>query len=167
MTAFHLNGGGSAAASSPLAALAGSLTDFEVFEGMTAVFSGTSGGQYYIDRYRQHAAELRQIALSDLGLMWDAYQTLQNFMPGLEALVTGNGDSVMVTQEMADQAADIWQRLVAAAGPDLADLIHYEMARHNNLQDFVGQSFQEWFVDISADPPRPWIYLPAVRSDAP
>ncbi len=157
----------SAATRRPLLALAVSLTDFDVFEGLTAVFSGTTGGQYYIDQYRQHAAELRQIALSDLGLMWDAYQVLQNFMPGLEALVTGNGDSVIVTQEMADQATGIWQRLAAAASPDLAGLIDYELVRHNDLQDFVGQSFQEWFVEISADPPQPWIYLPAVRSDAP
>jgi hypothetical protein len=28
--------------------------------------------------------------------MWDAYGTLQNFMPGLEALVMGRGNEVRV-----------------------------------------------------------------------
>jgi hypothetical protein len=94
--------------------------------------------------------------------MWDGYGTLQNFMPGLEGLVTGSGDEFIVTQEMVDDALDIWTRIAAVAGPDLANTVNTQLAQTNNLQEFVGLSFDEWAVEIGVDPPADGVYLPAV-----
>jgi hypothetical protein len=138
------------------------LDDGGIFEGMAMLFNQTTGGQNYIDLYLDHAPEMGQIGLNDPQLMWDGYGTLQNFMPGLEGLVTGNGDQFVVTQEMVDDALDIWTRIAAVAGPELANVINSELAQYNNLQDFVGLSFDEWAIAIGVNPPADNIYLPAV-----
>jgi hypothetical protein len=129
---------------------------------MAGLFSQTTGGQHYIDLYFDHITEMGQLGLDDLDLLADAYGTLQNFLPGLEALVTGNGDQIIVTQEMVDDALDIWTRLAAAASPSLANAISTELTQTNNLQDFVGMSFDEWAKAIGVEPPPELIYLPFV-----
>jgi len=102
------------------------------------------------------------IGLADPQLMWDAYGTLQNFLPGLEGLVTGKGDEFAVTQEMVDDALDIWTRIAGAASPALANAINNELAQSNDLQDFAGMSFDEWAGEIGVNPPGNDIYLPLV-----
>jgi hypothetical protein len=139
--------------------------DAEVMRFMNSLFSQTMEGQGWVDRYNQHAAEMTQIGLSDPLLLWDGYRTLQNFMPGLEALVAGRGDEVVVTQAQVDDALDIWQRVAAQAGPELAGAINGELARFDNLQDFVGLTFDEWATAIGVDASSAgirWIYLPVV-----
>lgn len=136
------------------------LDDAAVYQDMTAVFNTTTGGQYYIDLYFAHVAEMGQIGLDDPQLLWDAYGTLQNFLPGLEGLVTGHGAEFVVTQEMVDDALDIWTRIAAAANPTLANVINNELAQSNNLQDFVGMTFDEWAIALGVNPPGDNIYLP-------
>jgi hypothetical protein len=138
------------------------LGDDTVFQGITGLFNATPTGQNYIGLYLDHAAEMGQIGLNDPQLMWDGYGTLQNFLPGLEALVTGDGDQIVVTQEMVDDALNIWTRITAVAGPELTAVINGELAQSNNLQDFVGLSFDEWAIAIGVNPPADNIYLPAM-----
>jgi hypothetical protein len=140
----------------------GPLADEGVFKGMSMLFGQTAAGQNYIDLYLDHAPEMAQIGLDDPQLMWDGYGTLQNFMPGLEGLVTGSGDEFIVTQEMVDDALDVWTRIAAVAGPQLANTINTQLAQSNNLQDYVGLSFDEWAVEIGVEPPADGVYLPAV-----
>ena len=141
-------------------AAVGPLDDVGVFQNMTTVFAATNGGQYYIDQYFTHATELGQIGRDDLELMWDGFGTLQNFLPGLEGLVTGNGSDFVVTQAMVDDALDVWTRIAAVASSDLANVINTELAQSNNLQDFVGLTFDEWAIAIGVHPPSNDIYLP-------
>jgi hypothetical protein len=141
----------------------GPLSDLEIFLAMTPLFQGTAAGQNYIDLYGQHFQEMTGIVLDDTGLLWDSFGTLQNFLPGLEALVSGRGDEVLVTQEMVDDALDIWQRLAAAGSPTLAATINNQLAQYNDLQDFVGLTFDEWAQAIGVNPPAENIYLPIIR----
>jgi hypothetical protein len=141
------------------------LGDGEVMRYMDGLFSQTTEGQAWVDRYNQHAAEMTQIGLSDPALLWDGYRTLQNFMPGLEALVAGRGAEVVVTQAQVDDALDIWERVAAQAGPELAGAINAELARFDDLQDFVGMTFDEWATAIGVDASSAgvrWNYLPVV-----
>jgi hypothetical protein len=135
--------------------------DQALFEGLAMVFAGSVGGQHYIDLYTQHGSEMGMLGLADPELLWDAFGTLQNFLPGLEALVSGRGDEVLVTQQMVDDALDIWQRLVAAGSAELAQVINDELAASNDLQDFVGLNFNQWARAIGVEPPI-IIYLPLV-----
>jgi hypothetical protein len=85
-------------------------------------------------------------------------------MPGLEALVTGRGDEVVVTGRMIAHAYDVWLSLSLYGSPELGSAIQAELARTNNLQDFAGLTFNEWALAIGVQPPeRPTVYLPLVR----
>jgi hypothetical protein len=139
------------------------LDDLGIFEGMTGLFSATPAGQSYIELYRQHGAEMGRTGLGDPQLLWDAYGTLQNFMPGLEALVTGHGDEMVVTQEMVDDALSIWTRLASSGSPALSAAINAELVQYNNLQDFVGMTFDGWAEAIGVNPPPESVYLPLLR----
>jgi hypothetical protein len=145
-----------------LQGITASLGDLAIFGTMTELFDAIPGGQYYIDLYRQHGSEMGQLGLDDPLLLWDAYGTLQNFLPGLEGLVTGQGDQFVVTQEMVNDALDIWQRLAAAGTPELAAMINNELAKYDDLQDFVGLTFNEWAVAIGVNPTVGRVYLPVV-----
>jgi hypothetical protein len=136
-----------------------------IFGAMTGLFAATSEGQQYIDLYHHHGGEMAQIGLNDPQLLWDAYGTLQNFLPGLEALVTGRGDEIVVTQKMVDDALSIWQRLADAGSPELAAAINAELVRYDSLRDFVGLSFDEWAESIGVTPPPEALYLPLVHRE--
>jgi hypothetical protein len=64
---------------------------------------------------------------------------------------------------MADDALDIWRRLAAAGSPALAQTINEELAASNDLQDFVGMTFDEWAEAIGVQPPQGGtLFLPLV-----
>jgi hypothetical protein len=153
--------GRQAASRSPLQ-LANPLTDFDIFADMASLFNLSQGGQFYIDLYQNHGSEMGQIGLEDPILLWDSFGTLQNFMPGLEALVTGRGDEFLVSQEMVDDALNIWQRLTDDASPELATGINTELAKYNNLQDFVGMSFDEWAQALGVEPLNKNLFMPSI-----
>ena len=150
-----------AAPVAPAVHLAGG-DDLVLFGALRKLFAASPGGQGYIDLYLQHGSEMGQLGLDDPALLWDAFGTLQNFLPGLEALVNGRGDEVLVTQQMVDDALDIWQRLAAAGSPELADVIKTELAASNDLKDFVGLSFNQWAEEIGVEPPSV-TYLPLLQ----
>jgi hypothetical protein len=141
------------------------MSDHAIFGAMTGLFNATASGQSYIELYRQHGSEMGQLGLNNPVLLWDAYGTLQNFLPGLEALVSGRGDEVIVTQEMIDDALSIWTRLADAGSPALSSAINTELDKYDNLQDFVGLSFDEWAESIGVTPPSDLLYLPVIHRD--
>lgn len=140
------------------------LDDSAIFGALGALFAASPGGQNYVSLYSRHGAEMAEIGLDDLELLWDSYGTLQNLLPGLEALVTGRGEEVIVSQEAVDDALEIWTRLAVAGSPELAAIINSELAAYNNLQDFVGLTFDEWAMAIGVNPPSYQVYLPVVTS---
>ncbi|MCA9970717.1 MAG: hypothetical protein KC425_10905, partial [Anaerolineales bacterium] len=137
--------------------------DERVFGALAALFRATPEGERYVQLYLAHGPEMGRIGLADPALLWDGYGTLQNFMPGLAALVSGNGRGVTVTQQMADDALDVWTRIAAQASPALAAVIQQELAASSNLQDFVGLTFDEWALAIGVPPPRR-VFLPVVKT---
>ncbi len=98
-------------------------------------------------------------------MLWDGYRTLQDFMPGLEALTQGQGDQVIITQDMVDNALAVWTQMAAAASPELAGVINGRLAQHNDLQDFVGMSFDDWALAMGVNPPTNEVYLPFVQAN--
>jgi hypothetical protein len=63
----------------------------------------------------------------------------------------------LVTQGMVDDALDIWQRLADAGSPELADASNAELAKYNDLQDFVGLTFNEWSQGIGVRRRACWV----------
>ncbi|NLF66349.1 MAG: hypothetical protein GX579_17300, partial [Chloroflexi bacterium] len=56
----------------------------------------------------------------------------------------------------------VWQRLAAAGSPALANTINQELAKYDNLQAFVGMTFDEWALAIGVQPPGTVRYLPVI-----
>lgn len=139
--------------------------DAGVLVSLTALFRETSAGEAWVMEYAQFDNDIGLALVSEPSLMWDGYRTLQNFMPGLEALTEGNGSQVVVTQEMVNHAYSVWSRLAAAGSPTLAAAINSKLAQYNNLQDFVGMTFDEWAQAIGVNPPTSRAYLPVIVSD--
>jgi len=120
------------------------LGDQAIFKGVGDIFMDSPAGMFYVDLYLQHGSEMGSIGLKDPRLIWDAYEVLQNLLPGLEALATGHGEDIIVTQEIVDDNLDIWSRIAAAGSPALEATISAELAKYDNLQDFAGESFRAW-----------------------
>jgi hypothetical protein len=63
---------------------------------------------------------------------------------------------------MIDNALEIWQRIAAACSPELATAINTELTVYNNLEDFVGLSFDEWAIGLGVRPLSESIFLPVI-----
>ena len=137
------------------------VDDLTTLRALRDLFALSPAGQYYIDLYYQYAPETGRLALGNPSLLWDAYRTLQNFVPGFQALVAGRGNQIVITQAMVDQVNGNADRLVAAGSSALGAAINTERAKHNHLQAFVGQTFQAAANVLGV--PVNAIYLPLVR----
>ena len=120
---------------------------------LTKIFEATPEGQAFLDTYITHDLELTFILASDPSLTWDAFRTLENLMPGLSAFTKGQGSLVVIDQALMDQALDIWQRVEAEASPGLAAVINQYLTDTNNLQLYVGMTFDEWAATLGVNPP--------------
>lgn len=138
--------------------------DGPVFGALTQLFLATPEGTAFVDTYFVHDYELVAILFNDPLLTYDAFRTLENLTPGLTAFTQGRGSQVIIDQALMDQALDIWQRVAAQASPALAGVINQYLTDTNNLQDYVGLSFDEWAATLGVAPPDPLtVYLPMVR----
>jgi hypothetical protein len=147
------------------AAAPGAVPDLDTLRGLRDLFATDPDGQAYIDLYYAHAAETGAIGLADPDLLWDAYLTLQNFLPGFASLVAGHGDEVVITQAMVDQANGIAGQLMAAGSPALDSAIAQEQAAFDGLQDFVGLTFSEAsaLLGVPAPVALDAVYLPLLQ----
>ena len=142
-------------------AAAAQLSDLDTLRALRDLFALSPGGQLYINLYYTYAAQTGLLGVADPALAWDTYRTLQNFLPGAQALLAGQGDQVTVTPAMVDQANDIFDRLSAAGSPALQSAIATERAKYNHLQAFSGKTFAEAAALIGVSTNR--IYLPVIR----
>ena len=159
--AGNLTAGRSFAPLSPgVAAQAG---DLDVLRGLRDLFATDPDGQYYIDLYYAHAPETGALGAADPALLWEAYLILQNFLPGFGALISGQGDQVIIPQSMVDEANALADELMAAGSPALDAAIAAERARYGGLQDFVGLTFNEALGLMGIEPPRV-VVLPLITA---
>lgn len=114
-------------------------------------FARTAAGQSYIDFMRRDYPKITRIMAADHGLLVDGTSVLQDFLPGIRAMVDGNGSQATLDQQTIDAALDIWQRLADRDDGSLSTFIEAELLRWNNLQDFVGMTYDEWGVAIGLD----------------
>lgn len=130
--------------------------DEAVLQALTNYFAATPTGYAFVDTYLRHDHEIMSIVVSDPALLQHSYRALHNFLPGLTALVNGRGAEVTLTQAMIDQALTGWQAVAAQASPALAAEIHSRLTTTNNLQSYVGLTFDQWAqaLGVGAAPSR-------------
>lgn len=111
-------------------------------------FAAKQNGSWQVERISQSTPPTAAVAL-----------TLDN-RPHLAYPTTGDGLQYI----FRTATLDIWTRIAAEAGPELAGVINSELAQTNNLQDFVGLSFDEWAAVIGVAPPERTLYLPLLST---
>ena len=125
------------------AGTAGSLPDDLVYRGLYDTYQQSAGGRHYVELYRKHAVEMSQIVLTDAQLRMDVYGLLQRMLPGLESLVQGGGEDVLMSADDMLAALSVWQRLAAAAGPELRAAIERELGTYADLNAFVELTYSQ------------------------
>ncbi len=108
------------------------------------VLSQTEAGQYYIDVYYMHSTEITDLILADPALYDEGMATLELFVPGLQALVDGQGEAVTITAEQVQRAEAFLDALAAVGSPALRQAIATERTRRP-LAQLVGMTMdQAW-----------------------
>ncbi|MCD6344422.1 MAG: hypothetical protein J7M17_02285, partial [Anaerolineae bacterium] len=91
-----------------------------------------------------HSAEIANLMLADSELYDQGIATLELFIPGLEALLDGQGDTVIITADQVEQTEAFLDALSAAGSPVLQQAIAGERARRP-LAPLAGMTFaQAW-----------------------
>jgi hypothetical protein len=103
----------------------------------------TPDGQHYVDLYYAHAAEIQSLMYSDLGVQEIGLAALESWEPNLQALVEGEGDSAVITNDQVTLVDSFLNSLSSLANPQLVETIAVERNRLPPLQDFVGLTMNE------------------------
>ena len=86
----------------------------------------SSAWPYYMRLFQDHDSELTEIMLANPGLMWQTFDVLQVWTPGILAADAGQGDAVLITPAQAKGADDLLKDIASAASPTLAARIQRE-----------------------------------------
>jgi len=113
------------------------------------LMSRTPAGQRYIDLYYAHTGQISRLLVKDPALRRQAAGLLRAVVPGLEALLNGDGDKVVVTPATIRQLQALLDGLAAAdQGGDLAKTISHERSRLK-LESLAGLTFDEAWQTIN------------------
>lgn len=120
------------------------------------VLTSTPRGRHYIDLFYGHSLELGRLLLTDLVLQEEGAALLGMALPGLEALVNGEGETVLVTLDMVEMLDIFLTHLHTLASPDLQADIEREWARANPY-GLVDRTFAEAWLQAAG---QWYAYLP-------
>ena len=126
-------------------------TPDQTLQRMRDLFATTPAGRYYLQLFREHAPEIVGLTLSDPALLIQRTRTLSDLIPGMTALVESPtaGQQYRFKPELIANARAVWQGWASAGSPALAAAVNNELARTNNLDQFTGMTFTQWFSAIS------------------
>jgi hypothetical protein len=106
------------------------------------VLDTTPLGRHYISLYYDHAPEIAQLMFADQALFNQGYDLVDLFLPGLQALLDGQGDDVVATADQVAQVNAFLDALEAAGSSELRDVLQTERAARP-LEDMVGKNMDE------------------------
>ena len=119
----------------------------------------TPAGQYYNAMLVKHSNEMRLLFKNHPERQGKAIEVVQEFIPGMEALLNGQGDTVQITAKQIQllQAEVDW---VASAGsPSLREDIERELERYP-LEHFIGMTMSEALEYVNSNFPADLIVEP-------
>jgi hypothetical protein len=112
------------------------------------VLSRTEEGRRYTDIYYSHSTEIAGLMLGSRVLYQQGMETLEMFVPGLQALVDGQGSRATISAEQVQKAQAFLNALSAAGSPGLSQTIAREQARRP-LASLAGRTFDEAWAYLS------------------
>ncbi len=108
-------------------------------------------GRRLTDLYNTHSTEATQMLFSSPGLAETTQVFLDAIKPGITAILSGKGDEVIITQEMADALNNVRSILELQASPAFLEDLRKEAETFNGMQDFVGMSFGQALAEAEVD----------------
>jgi hypothetical protein len=100
-------------------------------------------GQYYEALFWKHSSEFNQIFNNHPEHVdWETLRVIRMFIPGLEALLDGKGDTVRITKEQVNSLKAELDWISSFASPSLREDIEKE-EQHYPLENFVGMTMSE------------------------
>lgn len=114
------------------------------------IMQKTPAGQYYESLFWKHNDELMQIAREHPENDAEFWRVTRLFIPGLEALLNGEGDSVQITSEQVEGLKTELDWLASVGSPSLREDIEKEQQRLP-LEYFVGMTMTEALDFINAN----------------
>lgn len=100
------------------------------------------GGQRYIDLYYAHSAEIATILNDHDQLAGQGLDVIDALTPNLQALLYGQGDTVMITSTQVQQTQAFLDALLPYASPELQQSIANERALHP-LEIMIGMTMNQ------------------------
>jgi hypothetical protein len=107
------------------------------------VMTATPRGQHYTNLFYTHNPEILNRLLANPALFDQGYETVVMWLPNLEALVTGNGNTAVITSPQVQAVDNFLTNLSAAASPALQQVIAEERAALPPLPEFVGKTMND------------------------
>lgn len=102
----------------------------------------TQEGRRFIDLYNTYSPEVIRLAQTDPNLATEARSLIQLWTPNLQALVDGNGDQTVITEEQINATRDFADHLSANASTEFKHAIADALARHP-LDPLVNRTMNE------------------------
>jgi hypothetical protein len=130
------------------------------FHALESLMSQTAEGQRLASLYQEHTAEIVRLMFYDAYLRAQTLQLVQDFQPGVAALLAGNGSGSQITQDMVDSVNRVAGYFALYGSANLRAAIQTETNRLNGLQDFVNKDFNQWagMLQVSV-PTNAWVRL--------
>jgi len=115
-------------------------------------------GQYYESLFWKHNDEIMQISFNHPENKEEFWRVTRLFIPGLEALLDGEGDTVQITSEQVESLKAELNWFASVGSPALREDIEKEQQRVP-LDSFVGMSMNEALDFINSN----WTPDPAIQ----
>jgi hypothetical protein len=134
------------------------------FRALESLMGQTAEGHRLASLYREHTAEVVRLMLVDENLRNETLQLVQDFQPGVAALLAGNGSGFQITRQMVDDVNRVAGHFALYGSANLRTAIATETNRLNGLRDFVNKDFNQWagMLQVSV-PSNAWIQLTEPR----
>ena len=111
------------------------------------VLAATADGQFYVDLYSRFSPDLFQAILAAPSLTARLFKAQGAWVEGLQALVDGQGDSFVITQQMEDDLLSLLQTFQDVGSPDLAAMISFERQRLE-LDQIAGLTMSQYQAQV-------------------
>jgi hypothetical protein len=133
------------------------------FYALEALMRSTTEGTRLADLYRKHTFEVVNVLNANPALTDEMANVLLDFESAILALMSGQGDTVVLPQTLIDGLAGVWNQLKALAGPELQAALQAEQDRLHGFQDLVGKTMaQTAGLNGVAAPLQPFVYINGV-----
>jgi hypothetical protein len=112
------------------------------------VMSQSAEGQRLTDLFYTYAPNLAQVFIAEPALYDEGVLIIKSFVPGLQAMLDGNGDTVLIAEDQVTNMQAFLDELMELGDPDLQSVIQAELARRP-LQSMIGMTMNDAWVYLN------------------